>query len=133
MRPARVAAVLTWSYAAGFGVPAIPVALYLRKNGTLPTFMDLFPMYGGPWFTRLDQDTFIALLMAYLLILLAVAWVAWRGWLGSRTAMLAGLALLPVEAVFWMGFALPVPWVFGVARAGLLAVALRNRPARTSG
>jgi hypothetical protein len=27
------------------------------------------------------------------------------------------LGLLPVEAVFWIGFALPVPWLFGIARA----------------
>lgn len=33
------------------------------------------------------------------------------------------LVLLPVEAVFWLGFALPIPWVIGAARAALLAFA----------
>lgn len=33
------------------------------------------------------------------------------------------LALLPAEAVFWLGFALPVPWLFGVARVALVALA----------
>jgi hypothetical protein len=30
------------------------------------------------------------------------------------------LALLPVEAMFWMGFALRVPWVIGFAPAALV-------------
>jgi hypothetical protein len=30
------------------------------------------------------------------------------------------LALPPVEAVLWMGFALPVPWLIGIARAALV-------------
>ena len=36
------------------------------------------------------------------------------------------LALLPVEAVFWLGFALPIPWVFGVARIAFLALAWKS-------
>ena len=48
MKSERIAAGLTWAYAAAFGVPAIPVAAYLLKNGRLPIFLDLFPMYGGP-------------------------------------------------------------------------------------
>ena len=31
------------------------------------------------------------------------------------------LALLPVEAVFWVGFALPFPWLIGIARAAVIA------------
>ena len=48
MQKARVAAVLTWIYAAAFGIPAIPVSIHLLQNGYLPMFMDLFPMYAGP-------------------------------------------------------------------------------------
>jgi hypothetical protein len=48
MSQARIAAVLTWVYAAGFGISTIPVALYLARRGTLPTFFGLFEMYGGP-------------------------------------------------------------------------------------
>jgi hypothetical protein len=45
----RTAAVVTWVCVAAFGIPAIPVAVYLVQRGTLPTFFDLFEMYGGPW------------------------------------------------------------------------------------
>jgi hypothetical protein len=34
--------------------------------------------------------------------------------------------LLPVEAVFWYGFALPFPWLIGVLRAVLVALAWKS-------
>ncbi len=46
MKNARIAAVLTWVYAAAFGPPAIPVTAYLLQNGKLPTFLGLL---GFPW------------------------------------------------------------------------------------
>jgi hypothetical protein len=120
-RSARAAAVLTWVYAAGFGVPAVPVAIYLNQRGRLPEFMGLFPMYGGPWSSRLSDDTFVLLLIAFLLVALIIAWSAWLVWKGSRAGLVLNFVMLPVEAVFWIGFALPIPWVVGVARAGLVA------------
>jgi hypothetical protein len=42
MKAARAAAVLTWVYAAGFGLPVIPVSGYLLSRGRLLTFFDLF-------------------------------------------------------------------------------------------
>ena len=52
---AHVYAVLTWMYAAGFGITAAPVAVYLLRRGTLPEFFGLFPMYGGPWSSRVGD------------------------------------------------------------------------------
>ena len=49
MRALRAEAVLTWAYALGFGVPAIPVAIFLRRKGRLPSFLGKFEMYGGPY------------------------------------------------------------------------------------
>lgn len=125
MQKARIAAVLTWIYAVSFGVPAVPVSIYLLQHGELPIFMGLFPMYGGPW-DVVEDGAFIALLMGFLVVILAAAWVAWLAWKGIRAGVVLGLALLPVEAVFWFGFALPFPWLFGAARALLYAVALRS-------
>lgn len=125
MRKARIAAVLTWIYAVGFGVPAVPVSVYLLQHGELPMFMDLFPMYGGPW-DVIEDRAFVTLLIAFFAVLLAAAWAAWLAWKGLRAGVVLGLALLPVEAVFWFGFALPVPWLFGAARVLLYALALRS-------
>jgi hypothetical protein len=53
-------------------------------------------------------------------------------WHGSMRGGLANLALLPIEAMFWLGFALPIPFVFGVARVTFIAafLAARKRRAR---
>jgi len=76
--PARAYAVLTWAYAAGFGVPAVPVAIYLLRRGSLPWFGDLFPMYGGPWSGRFRDEQFVGLLLSYLGLVGVVAWAAGR-------------------------------------------------------
>lgn len=133
MRYAHAAAVLTWIYTAGFGGPATPIAIYLSRRGVLPWFMDAFPMYGGPWSSRYSIDILIVLLATFLFVCLLSASAAWLVWRGSRTGAIISLALLPVEAVFWVGFALPIPWLFGFARAALLAAGWRalNRRAAT--
>ena len=126
MRLARVAAATTWCYVAMFGLPVVPVAVYLLQRSTLPTFMDLFTMYGGPWSARLEPSALGFLLVGFLIVTLAAAWAAWRVWNGSKTGAIIGLILLPVEAVFWIGFALPFPWLFGLTRAVCLAVAWKR-------
>lgn len=126
MKAARTAAVLTWVYAAGFGLPVIPVSVYLLSRGRLPTFFDLFPMYGGPWHSRLKDDKFVAMLAAFLGVTGVAAWSARSVWHGRKDGAVVNLALLPVEAIFWLGFALPLPWLNGIARAGLLAAAWKS-------
>ncbi len=123
MKNARIAAVLTWVYAAAFGPPAIPVTAYLLQNGKLPTFLDLFPMYGGPWSLRVEDGTLAILLIAFLGVTLVAAWAAWLVWNESKAGAVISVVLLPVEAVFWLGFALPFPWLIGAARGALLALA----------
>jgi hypothetical protein len=126
MTAARAAAIVTWAYAAGFGISTIPVAIFLGRTGRLPNFLGLFESYGGPWSSRFSNGVFIGLLMAFFLVTLLVAWGAWLLWNGSRAGAIICLALLPVEAVFWIGFALPIPWVLGIARIALIAVAWRT-------
>ena len=126
MRAARAAAVVTWVYSAGFGGTALPVSVYLVTRGELPTFFGLFPMYGGPWFTRFKPGTFAALLVAFSGVTGVAAWSARRASQGWKTGAIVNLAALPVEAVFWLGFALPFPWFTGAARAVLLATAWKS-------
>jgi hypothetical protein len=122
----RAAAIVTWAYAAGFGLSAIPVAVYLRQRGQLPTFFDLFEMYGGPWSARVSHGTLELLLIAFLMVALAVAWTAWLVWNGSKTGAILALALIPIEIVFWIGFALPIPWLLGAARVILVLLGWRS-------
>ena len=126
MNNARIAAVLTWVYSAGFGLSTVPVAIYLLRRGRLPVFAGLFETYGGPWSARLQQRTFIVLLMAFLIVTLVAAWAAWLLWNGSKAGAVLALVLLPIEAVFWVGFALPIPWLIGVARVAYTALAWKG-------
>lgn len=123
---ARIYAVLTWIYVAAFGGPAIPIAGYLIQNEKLPSFLDVFDMYGGPWAQRVQTGTLVLLLGTFLLVTLGAAWAAWLVRTGSKVGAVLGVILLPVEASFWFGFALPLPWLIGIARIALLAVAWRS-------
>jgi hypothetical protein len=125
-RTARAAAVVTWAYAAGFGLAAPPVAVYLVREGHLPSFLGLFDMYAGPWSESVDTRTFAALLSAFLGVNVVTAWSGWMIWRGRRSGAVLNLALLPVEAVFWIGFALPIPWLIGAARVALLAAGWKS-------
>jgi hypothetical protein len=136
MKTARAAAVVTWSYAAGFGIPAIPVGVYLLNKGRLPTFMNLFEMYGGPWSSRVEPRTFLALLSAFSGVAALNAWSGWLLWRGRKSGAVLNLSLLPIEAVFWLGFALPIPWLVGGARIALIAASwssLRDRGSELPG
>jgi len=126
LRHAHTAAVLTWVYVAGFGLATVPVAVFLLRRGRLPVFAGLFESYGGPWSARLPPRTFALLLMAFLIVTLVAAWAAWLVWKGSKAGAALALIILPIEAIFWIGFALPVPWLIGVARAVFIALAWKS-------
>jgi hypothetical protein len=123
---ARATAVVTWVYVAAYGLPAVPVSIYLIENGRLPTLWGLFDMYGGPWASSPVDKSFVALLLAFLASTLVAAWSAWLLWQKRRIGAVIHLAVLPIEAVFWFGFALPIPWVIGAVRVALLASAWRS-------
>ena len=82
--------------------------------------MGLFETYGGPWSARRTPNLRRPAggfprgnNPGRLVGLVAVA--------GQAIRCCCLLALLPIEAIFWLGFAVPIPWLFGIARAVLLA------------
>jgi hypothetical protein len=118
----RAEALLTWVYAAGFGGSTIPVAVYLHRRGTLPSFFGLFEMYGGPWWSRFARTTFVWLLVAFLAVTILASLAGWLLWGGSMKGAVMTMVVLPVEALCWFGFDLPIPKLIGVVRVVLLAV-----------
>jgi hypothetical protein len=58
-------ATVTWLYAAAFGIPAIPVAMFLQREGRLPSLWGLFEIYAGPWTTASDPDHVRLLVLTY--------------------------------------------------------------------
>jgi hypothetical protein len=121
--PARAAAIVCWVYAACWGLPAIPVGVFIMREHRLPWLWGLFPMYGGPWRRPLSEAGFLATLAGFFVLCTVMSVGAWRLWTGRRSGAVVVLATLPVEAIFWWGYALPIPPLFGLVRLVLVVAA----------
>jgi hypothetical protein len=119
----KVAAVLSWIVGVGFGLPCVYGIWYLATRGEVWTFLG-FPTYGTGPFTRIGIETTVPLLVAYLVVCVAEVVAGWLLWQQPDAGVWVALALLPVELVFWIGFALPWGLVLGVARTVVILVAL---------
>jgi hypothetical protein len=71
-----------------------------------------FPTYGESPFERAGIRTSVPLLSAFVALCAAECVAGGLLWRGRRSGAILTLALLPVESVFWAGFALPIPPVF---------------------
>jgi hypothetical protein len=117
----QASSILMWLVAAGFGIPAPFVASYFLRERILPSFMGLFPMYGGGPFDRFSPEVFAVLLGLFAALSALEVYAGWLLWNGEQLGGLITLVLVPVEVVFWAGFAVPIPPLFAIVRLGLLA------------
>ena len=70
-----------------------------------------------------SHSVFVALLAAAFVLGLVQVWAGWLLWNGERSGALLQFGLLPVEAVFWYGFALPIPPILALVRVVLVVMA----------
>jgi len=120
MTALRVSAVLTCFIQVGFGAPTPFVAAYLLNHGKLPTFMGLFPMYGAGFYERLSARGFVVSLAIYAAVCAAGFFSGVLLWSGAKVGAYMMIALLPLEAAFWIGYALPIPPIWALLRFGFL-------------
>jgi hypothetical protein len=118
----RVAAIVTWACALGFGLPCVYAIWYFAHRGQVWTFLG-FPTYGGGPFEDLGIHTTVPLLVGFLVVCAAELVTGWLLWQHRRAGLVLALVLLPVEFAFWLGFALPFGPVTGVARTALVLLA----------
>lgn len=123
---ARAAALVTWAYAAAFGASALRVAASVQDSGRLPSFFGMFDMFDGPWFEHLPRRRFHQLLLVFPAVTAVASASGLELWRGRRRGGVLNLALLPLEAVFWTGFALPIPVAVGSARLALVMMAWKE-------
>jgi len=109
----RIAAILHWFIAVGFGVFCFPAIRNLLIGRPIPIVMG-FPAYGRGPFERAGIPTTIPLLAAFLLVCILEAVAGFLLWEGYMSGAVLALVLLPVGAVFWWGFALPIPPIFAL-------------------
>lgn len=117
----RVAAILHWIIAVGFGVFCFPAIRNLLTGRDIPIIMG-FPAYGRGPFERFGIPTSVPLLAAFLLVCILEAVAGVLLWGGHRSGAVLALVLLPVGGVFWWGFALPIPPIFALVWTILIFV-----------
>ncbi|MFC6288187.1 hypothetical protein ACFP3Q_14015 [Nocardioides sp. GCM10027113] len=121
----RAAAVCSLVLGLGFGLPGAYGAWHLARNGEVWTFLG-FPTYGGGPFLRWGIPTGTTLLVAFVAVCAAEVAIGVLLWLGNVPALWLALALLPLELVFWVGFALPFGPLLGLVRTALVLAALAS-------
>ncbi|MEZ4770191.1 MAG: hypothetical protein R2844_17415 [Caldilineales bacterium] len=121
----RVAAVLQLFIAVGIGVFCIPAIRNLLAGRDIPMVMG-FPAYGHGPFERAGIPTTVPLLAAFLLVCILEFVAGVLLWGGHRSGAVLSLVLLPAGAIFWWGFALPIPPIFALVWTVLI---LLNWPA----
>jgi hypothetical protein len=104
----RVAAILHWFIAVGFGVFCVPAIRNLLSGRDIPIVMG-FPAYGRGPFERIGIPTTVPLLVAFLVVCILEAVAGFFLWRGSMAGAVLALVLLPLGGIFWWGFALPIP------------------------
>jgi hypothetical protein len=119
----RAAGVCSLVLGLGFGLPGVYGAWYYARQGQVWTFLG-FPTYGDGPFERWGFPTNVALLLGFVAVCAAEVVVGVLLWGGSTIAPWLALALLPVELLFWIGFALPFGPLLGLARTVLVVAIL---------
>lgn len=113
----------------GFGVPGVIGLGYLAEHGRVWHLFGL-PTYGEGPFDAVGLPASVPLLAAFVAVCAAETGLAVLLWRGRGRG--AALLLLPVELVFWIGFALPVGPALGLARTAAV-LAAGSRPRRREG
>ena len=121
----RVAAVLLWVNGVGFGVFCLPGIRNLLTGRDVPIVMG-FKAYGDGPFERIGLRTSVWLLVAFLLVCTAECIAGWLLWGGHLSGAILALALLPLGAFFWWGFALPFGPLFAAASTILILLEWRS-------
>lgn len=118
----QASAALMWFIAISFGGPSAFVATHLLREGKLPHLFGLpFPAYSGGFFERWSPEVFAVLLGLFAALSALELFAGYLLWHGEPLGAVITIALVPIEVLFWAGFALPAPPVFGLVRIALLA------------
>lgn len=121
----RVAAILLWFTALGFGIFCPPAINNLLKGRDIPYVMG-FPAYGKGPFEQAGFPTTVPLLAAFLLACILEGVAGWLLWGGHKSGAVLALVLVPFGAIFWWGFALPIPPIFALVRTVLILLSWQS-------
>ena len=109
----QVAASLHWLVAIGFGVFCFPAIWNVIHGKDIP-FVFGFPAYGQGPFENYGIRTTVPLLVGFLLVCIFEIVAGILLWQGSILGAILAMILLPLGAVYWWGFDLPIPWICAI-------------------
>lgn len=115
----KLAALCSWFSGLGFGLPGIYGIWSLLKGRGIARVMG-FPTYGYGPFEKIGVPTTVPLMIAFFVVCVLECVAGWLLWSGSKSAAIFSIALVPVEMVFYIGFALPFGPPFVLLRLLLL-------------
>lgn len=115
----KLAAMLLWLNAVGFGLPCLPAMGNLLGGRDIPYILG-FPAYGRGPFEHYGLPTTVPLLAGFLAVCLLEGLAGGLLWRGKRRGAILALLLLPPGVVYWWGFALPFGPIFALARTFLI-------------
>ena len=121
----RMAGGLSVALGLGFGPLAVYGARFFAEHGTVWYFAG-FPTYGDGPFESIGIPTSVPLIAGFAAVCAAEVALGARMWAGRRSSLKLSFALLPFEAVYWIGFALPFGVVLGAVRTAAVTAALRR-------
>lgn len=118
----KIASACAWMQGIGFGLPCIYGIWHLAKRKSIATFLG-FPTYGHGPFERIGVTTTVPLLTAFLLVCALECVCGWGLWNSNKGSAIVSFAILPVEILFYAGFALPFGPPVMILRIVLLVIA----------
>jgi len=118
------ASMLCYLIGVGWSVGSVPTIVYVIRNRALPMIGPIRAM-SGP-FEALGLDAMILLALLFLVINLLHNLAGYWLWKSQRKGGILAISLLALSAIFWWGFALPIPPVLGLLLAGLLAAGWKS-------
>lgn len=119
----RAAAVLLWIVALGWALPAPWLMWWMVARGRLPVLPFIGEPNGGSFYLSLPRGAFVVLLGVSFVLGMAQVWAGWLLWNGQHSGAVLQFAFLPVEAVLWYGFGVPIPPVLAAVRIILVVLA----------
>jgi len=117
----KIAALCLWISGLGFGIPCIYGIWSMLKGNGIAIVMG-FPTYGNGPFEKIGVYTTIPLLVGFLFVCALECIAGWGLWSGDKGAAILSFAIIPVEMVFFIGFALPFGHLFLFVRFLLLLI-----------
>lgn len=122
-RMARSAAAASLVLGLGFGLPCAYGLWFFATRNEVWIFLG-FPTYGDGPFDAAGIPTTVPLLTGFLIICILEIVAAVLLWRPNRAGYWISLLLLPLEAIYWIGFALPFGPLLGALRTGLVLAAV---------